>query len=54
VVQQSGAAFSDVLAFVRRSIWAKKYFINSKSGNERLELSLQDCEALLDQLAATA
>lgn len=52
--KKSDAAFSDVLAFVRRTIWAKKYFVNSKSCNERFELSLQDCEALLDQLAATA
>jgi hypothetical protein len=52
--KKSDAAFSDVLAFVRRSIWAKKYFVNSKPGNDRFELSQQDCEALLDQLAATA
>lgn len=52
--KKSDAAFSDVLAFVRRSIWAQKYFVNSMPGNDRLELSRQECEALLDQLAATA
>jgi hypothetical protein len=43
-----------VLAFVRRAIWAKKYFVNSESGAKRLELSPRDCEALLNQIAATA
>jgi hypothetical protein len=51
---KTDATFSDVLAFVRRAIWAKKYFVHSTSGNERMELSRDDCEALLDQLAATA
>ena len=48
------ATFSDVLAFVRRAIWAGKYFVNSKSGGDRLELSCRDLDALLDQLAAAA
>ncbi|BBL75796.1 hypothetical protein MishRS11D_28940 [Methylomagnum ishizawai] len=51
---KTDATFSDVLAFVRRSIWAEKYFVNSASSGERLELSPRDCEALLNQLAATA
>jgi hypothetical protein len=51
---KADATFSDVLAFVRRAIWTRKYFVNSASGGERLELSPRDCEALLDQLAATA
>jgi hypothetical protein len=51
---KTDATFSDVLAFVRRAIWARKYFVNSTSGSERLELSRGDCEALLDQLTATA
>jgi hypothetical protein len=48
------ATFSDVLAFVRRAIWGRKYFVNSNPGNERVELTLSDFESLLDQLAATA
>jgi len=51
---KADATFSDVLAFVRRAIWAKKYFVNSESGAKRLELSPRDCEALLNQIAATA
>lgn len=48
------ATFSDVLALVRRAIWGRKYFINSKPGGERVELPRGDFESLLDQLAATA
>lgn len=48
------ATFSDVLAFVRRAIWAIKYLHNSVPGTERLELSRSEMEALLDQLAAVA
>jgi hypothetical protein len=51
---KKNATFSDVLAFVRRAIWARKYFVNSKPGSERLELSLPDFGSLLDQLAVTA
>ena len=43
-----------MLAFVRRAIWAGKYFVNSKTGGERVELSQGDFESLPDQLAATA
>lgn len=46
------ATFSDVLAFARRAVWASKYFVNSKTGGDRLELSCRDLDALLDQLAA--
>ena len=48
------ATFSDVLAFVRRAIWAKKYFVNSIPGSDRLELSRSEMEVLLDRLAAAA
>ena len=51
---KTDATFSDVLALVRRAIWSRKYFVNSESGSERLKLSPRDCEALLNQLAATA
>jgi len=52
--KKTDATFSDVLAFVRRAIWAGKYFVNSKTGSDRLELSCRDWDALLDQLAAVA
>ena len=52
--QKQDATFSDVLAFVRRAIWARKYFVNSTPDGDRLELSRSDCEALLNQLAAVA
>jgi DDE superfamily endonuclease len=52
--KKTDAAFSDVLAFVRRAIWARKYYANSKTGSDRLELSCRDWDALLDQLAAVA
>ena len=52
--KKEDATFSDVLAFVRRAIWAGKYFVNSKTGGDRLELSCRDWDALLDQLAAVA
>ena len=48
------ANIPDVLAFVRRAIWGRKYLVNSKPGGERVELSGDDFEALLDRLAATA
>jgi hypothetical protein len=52
--KKKDATFSDVLAFVRRAIWAGKYFVNSKTSGNRLELSCRDLDALLDQLAAAA
>jgi hypothetical protein len=52
--KKKDATFSDVLAFVRRAIWAGKYFVNSETGGDRLEISRRDLDALLDQLAAAA
>lgn len=46
------AAFSDVIAFVRRAIWAGKYLHNSTVNTDRLELSRSEMECLLDRLAA--
>ena len=46
------AAFSDVLAFVRRAIWAEKYLHNSLPGADHVELSRKEMDALLDRLAA--
>ncbi len=48
------ATFSDVLAWVRRALWAAKYFPQSSWHDEHLLLSPQDWDILLDQLAAPA
>ena len=48
------ATFSDVLAFVRRTLWAPTYFSTSTAANECLLFPQATWEALLDQLAATA
>jgi hypothetical protein len=45
--------FSDVLAFVRRALWAEKYFSKSFGRGEQLRLSANDWEVLLDQPAST-
>ena len=52
--RKQDAAFSDVLAFVRRAIWAGKYLHNSVPAADRLELSRDEMDTLLDRLAATA
>src|SRR2546427_2109237 len=51
---KEAATFSDVLACVRRALWAGKYFPQSPLHDDQVLLSLQDWESLLDQLAATA
>jgi hypothetical protein len=51
---KDAATFSDVLACVRRALWAGKYFPQSPLHDDQVLLSLQDWESLLDQLAATA
>jgi len=45
--------FSDVLAFVRRALWAGKYFTQSPVPDEQVILSANDWEVLLDQLVST-
>jgi hypothetical protein len=50
--RKKDATFSDVLMFARRAIWADKYFVKSKTGNNRLELSCRGLDDLQDQLAA--
>lgn len=52
--RKEDATFSDVLAWVRRALWAAKYFPQSPWLNEPVLLSSQDWELLLDQLATTA
>jgi DDE superfamily endonuclease len=48
------ATFSDVLAFVRRALWAEKYCTKSLFRDDHVLLSANDWEVLLDQLASTA
>lgn len=48
------ATFSDVLAMVRRAIWAEKYFDNSVIQGEHVIIRRDDWEELMDQLASTA
>lgn len=48
------ATFSDVLAFVRRTLWAHQYFGTSADNNECLLLPPVTWEAVLDQLVTTA
>jgi hypothetical protein len=47
------ATFSDVLAFVRRAIWAGKYLDKSISPPDQVVFHLTEWEILLDQLAST-
>jgi hypothetical protein len=48
------ATFSDVLAFVRRTLWAHQYFGTSVGSNECLLFPPATWEAVLDHLATTA
>ena len=48
------ATFSDVLAFVRRTLWAHQYFGTSADANDGILFPKSTWEAVLDQLAATA
>jgi len=52
--KKSDAAFSDIIAFVRRNIWAKHYFNDSKFDGEYMKIKPKEWEALLDQLSRTA
>ena len=46
--------FSDVLAFVRRAIWAGKYLDNSRIRDDQVVFSLHEWDLILDQLASAA
>ena len=48
------ATFSDVLAFVRRAIWAEKYFNKSTFRADQVLIHRDDWEMVLNQLASTA
>jgi hypothetical protein len=45
------ATLSDIMAFVRRSIWVKKYFNDSRFDGEYMKIRPEQWEGLLDQLA---
>lgn len=48
------ATFSDILAFVRRKIWAEKYFDDSASQADYMKINRHEWESLLDQLSRAA
>ena len=52
--KKSEATFSDILAFVRRSIWAKNYFNDSGFDGEYMKIKPEQWESLLDQLVRAA
>ncbi len=47
------ATFSDVLAFVRRMIWSDKYFSNSDSKSDSVNIPFHDLELLIEQLVSS-
>jgi hypothetical protein len=51
--RKAEATFSDVLAMVRRMLWAEKYFPPSADQPEPHAFHPEDWEVLLDQLAST-
>jgi hypothetical protein len=52
--KKSEATFSDILAFVRRSIWAKNYFNDSTFDGDYMKIKQEQWESLLDQLVRAA
>jgi hypothetical protein len=52
--KKSEATFSDIIAFVRRSIWAESYFYDSRFDGEYVKIRPEQWDALLDQLSRAA
>jgi hypothetical protein len=52
--KKSEATFSDILAFVRRSIWAEKYFNDSTFDGDYMKIKPEQWQSLLDQLVRAA
>jgi hypothetical protein len=48
------ATFSDVMALIRRSIWSARYFSNSSTEADSMNLTPQQCSSLIDMLAQAA
>lgn len=52
--KESEATFSDVIAFVRRAIWVKSYFNDSRFDGDYVRIRQDRWESLLDQLSRAA
>ncbi len=52
--RKEDVTFSDILAGVRRAIWAGKYFDNSRVREDQVIFSSDEWEVLLDQLSSAA
>ena len=52
--KKSQATFSDILAFIRRRIWAENYFNDSMFDGEYMKIKPDRWESLLDQLVRVA
>jgi hypothetical protein len=52
--KKSAATFSDILAFVRRSIWGQNHFNDSRFDGDYMEIKRDWWESLLDQLVRAA
>jgi DDE superfamily endonuclease len=48
------ATFSDVIALVRRSIWASRYFNHSNQNPDSIHLTPKQCNSLIDLISAAA
>ena len=52
--KKSAATFSDIIAYVRRSIWTENYFNDSASNGDYTIIKRDQWETLLDQLSRSA
>lgn len=52
--KKSEATFSDIIAFIRRSIWAGNYFNDSTFEGDYVKIKQKQWETLLDQLSRVA
>lgn len=52
--KKSEATFSDIIAFVRRSIWSKIHFNDLRVDGDYMKIKVEQWEGLLDQLVRTA
>lgn len=51
--KNNDATFSDIIAFVRRIIWADKYFSKSVKTHDSLKIERSELKSLINQLAAS-
>jgi hypothetical protein len=52
--KQGELTFSDIIALVRRSIWAEKYFGTSRKKQDVLKWTGEDINSLIYQLSVAA